>query len=102
MNAGRLRDIITVEQRSQSQDSFGQPLEVWTTVLSDYAEVKQLSGREFFSDAATKAAIDTRIIMRYRSGIEPKQRIRFESKILDIEMVIVDQKKTQLEIMCKA
>lgn len=101
MNAGRLRDVITIQEQSGSQDSFGEPQPVWTIVATDRAEVKQLSGREFFNDARVAADIDTRVVMRYRDGIKAKQRVVCGARVLDIQSVIMDQKKTQLELLCK-
>lgn len=101
MNAGRLRDVVTIQEQSGSQDSFGEPAATWTDVFSDYAEVKQLTGREFFNDARVAADVDTRVVIRYRDGIKAKQRVLCGTRILDIQSVVMDQKKTQCELLCK-
>lgn len=101
MQAGKLRDRITVEERSQTQDDFGAPLNTWTALFEDWAGIEELSGREYFSDARIAADVDTRITMRYRDGITPVHRIVHEDHIYDIKHVIRDPRKTQLELMCK-
>lgn len=101
MNAGRLRDVVTIQEQSGSQDSYGEPAATWTDVFSDYAEVKQLTGREFFNDARVAADVDTRVVIRYRDGIKARQRVVCGTRVLDIQSVVMDQKKTQLELLCK-
>lgn len=101
MNAGRLRDFIKVQQRSETQDEYGQPVDTWTDLFADYAEVIRLGGREFFSQARVAADVDTRVTIRYRAGIKAKQRIMFEGTTFDIQSVLPDQKRTQVEIYCK-
>lgn len=105
VRAGRLRDVVSVQQRTETQDGWGQPVETWTDVFKDYAEVKQLTGREFFNDARVAADIDTRVVVRYRPGITAKHRVVFHDvdgdRVLDIQSVVKDQKRTTLEILCK-
>jgi len=102
MNAGKLKDRITVQARGQTQDAYGEPLESWTDVLSAWGLVEELRGREYFSDARVAADVDTRVTMRYRSEIAPAQRIVVsDGRVLDIKAPIADAKKTKLEILCK-
>lgn len=101
MNAGRLRDVITIQENRGTTNSQGEVAADWKEILSGFAEVKQLTGREYFNDARVAADIDTRVVMRYQQGIKPKQRILCEGRVLDIQSVIMDQKKTQLELLCK-
>ena len=101
MNAGRLRDFIKVQQRSESQDEYGQPVDTWTDLFADYAEVIRLGGREVFSQARVAADVDTRVTIRWRTGLKAKQRIMFEGTTFDIQSVLPDQKRTLVEIYCK-
>jgi SPP1 family predicted phage head-tail adaptor len=98
--AGNLRDRITVQERSSSLDALGGPTDSWTDKASLWAEVIKLSGRELFQAQSFGSNITTRVRTRYWPGIKAKQRIVFGSEVLDIESVIPDQKKTQLEIIC--
>ncbi len=101
MNAGTLPNLITIQARSTTQDSYGAPVDTWAEIITVFAKVEQIRGREYFSEGRIAADVDTRVVMRYQSGIRPKQRILFESRVLDIQHVIVDQKKTVLEILAK-
>lgn len=101
MNAGTLRDRIAIQVRASGQDSSGQPVDVWTDLVELFANVERLSGREYFIAQSTGADISTRVTTRYYPGIKASDRVMFENKVFDIESVIPDVKKTQLQLMCK-
>lgn len=102
MNAGELRDWITVQGRTSAADpEYGNNVDTWADSFTDYAKVEKLRGREFFADARIAADVNTRVTMRYRDGITNKHRITFEGRVLDIKEVLEDQKHTLLEIYCK-
>lgn len=101
MKAGFLRDRIAIQSRGSGQDSSGQPLETWTDLVELAAAVIRLSGRELLIAQSAGAEINTRVTCRYYPGIKATDRIWFEGKAFDIEAVIPDQRKTQLELSCK-
>ena len=101
MNAGKLRDLVTVQENKGTQNSQGEVISSWSDVLTDYAEVRRMGGREYFSQARVEADVDTHVLMRYRAEIKAKHRIKFESTYFDIQSVIPDQRKTQVELFCK-
>lgn len=52
MRAGRLRKLITIQRRSVTESPSGEPIEVWTTIISrrPAAIWSPQSGQETFSD----------------------------------------------------
>jgi SPP1 family predicted phage head-tail adaptor len=101
MNAGRNREVVTVQKRTQEQDGFGQPIDTWVDFQKLRADVVKLSGREQFLAKQVGADITTRVMTRYCAGVEAAQRILFRDEVLDIESVIPDRLRTTLEILCK-
>lgn len=101
MNAGRNREVITIQARTQSQDGFGQPIDIWTDFQTLRADVMPLSGREAFLAKQVGADITTRIRTRYCPGVKAAQRVLFRDLIFDIESVVPDRLRTTLEIICK-
>lgn len=101
MNAGKLRDLVTVQENKGTPNSQGEVIASWSDVLTDYAEVRRMGGREYFSQARVEADVDTHVLMRYRSEVKVAHRIKFEDTYFDIQSVIPDQRKTQLELFCK-
>lgn len=102
MRAGQLRDRVTLQEVTETRDSFGAVVEAWSDVATVWAEVADLSGREYFDAQQTNAELKTRIRIRYRSGVVPKMRAVFGSRVFDIESVIdPDSRRRELHLMCK-
>lgn len=101
MQAGRNREIITIQTRTQTQDGFGQPVDTWSDFQKLRADVMPLSGTEAFLAKQVGADITTRIKTRYCPGIKAADRVLFRDLVFDIESVVPDRLRTTLEIICK-
>lgn len=55
MRANELRQQITIQVRSNKEDSLGQELLSWTTFANIWAKIEQLSGRELMTANAERA-----------------------------------------------
>lgn len=102
MRAGRLRQRVTIQQKSVARDGYGAETVTWTTLATVWASVEPLRGREFSEMRQTQAAIDTRIRLRFREDIEPQMRASWDGHTYDIEAIIqpaYDRRETQL--MCQ-
>jgi SPP1 family predicted phage head-tail adaptor len=88
----KLRHRVTVQSQVHTQDSgTGEDIVTWTNFLADEpAEVVPLSGREFIQSAAMQAAVDTRMTIRWRSGVLATMRVVFDSQNYQIKAVLPD------------
>lgn len=104
MRAGALRHKVTIEQPTNSQDSMGGLTQTWTTYAIRFAEVKPLSGREFFDAQQYAADVNYRIRLRYddtSKNITPSMRVSWDSRVFDIESVINrDERNKEIILMC--
>ena len=104
MQAGRLRNRITIQQRATTQDSAGEPSNTWTTFATVWASVEPIRGREFFEAQKTSSSVTNRIIIRYSStvaSVAPKMRVNFGSKYYDIEAVLnLEERDKEIHLMC--
>lgn len=102
MRAGKLRHFVTVQARSTTPDTYGEPPQSWSNLHANQpASVEPLSGRELINAQAVQSDVTHRVRMRYVSGIETKHRIMFGSRVLDIRAVRnVDERNTELEMLC--
>lgn len=66
------------------------------------AEVVPLSGREFLAAAAQQSKVSVRITIRYRPGVNHRQRLLHGGQILNIEAVLPDNRSGRewLTLMC--
>ena len=106
MRAGKLRHQVRIEQKTVTQDSFGEPDATWTPYARAWAEVKPMRGREFHEAAIHGNEITTKIVIRYLRGIVPEMRVIYVARdnvthTYNIHSVIeVDSKGRTLELMC--
>jgi SPP1 family predicted phage head-tail adaptor len=103
---GELRHKITIEAVQEVQDENGIILEQWTTFLEEQAQVMPLAGTEAVAARQLDASLDHRIRLRYRAGIRPKMRVRFQEpsgtvRYFDIRSVNNPYYRGEkLELMC--
>lgn len=66
LNPGRLREVVTIQARTVTKDTFGQQSSDWVDVLSDYpAAINGLMGRELLSAQAISAEVSHLIVVRF-------------------------------------
>jgi SPP1 family predicted phage head-tail adaptor len=99
MQAGKLNRRITIQQQATTQDEYGQPVETWTTFAEVWAEIRDMTGKEYFAAQATQNAVQTKITIRYRAGIVPAMRVVHGADVYNIEAVL-GQDKISLLLMC--
>jgi SPP1 family predicted phage head-tail adaptor len=105
MQAGRLRERIAFQRRTESLDGYGEDQGAWTAIVSNWpADVSPLFGREFFASQQTQSDISVRIVCRYSSeisGVTVKDRIQHGATYYDIRSIInVNSRNRELQFMC--
>lgn len=100
MQAGRLNQRVTFEQKSVTRATNGEEVTTWVVLDTVYAEVKQLRGKEFFAAAQMQGTMDHQIRIRYRTDITRDMRAVWRSQTLDIVSIAELGNKDALEIMC--
>jgi SPP1 family predicted phage head-tail adaptor len=106
MQAGRMRDRVTIVNFTTVRSPSGQPVQQWVDGMTVWAEVKGISGRELMASGAMKAEATIRIWLRFRRDITSSSRLRvlsgpFKGMTLSIAGTpIADNKGTRLEILC--
>lgn len=107
MQAGRLRDRITIMKFTSTRDPAGQPVEKWDEVKTVWAEVKGISGHEQLASGTETASATVRVWVRFRRDITAASRLRVETgpfKKATLNVIgppIPDARGVLLEILCK-
>ena len=103
MQAGRLDQRVTIERQSTTPGPLGQPVNVWAPLMTVWAAVDPLVGREYIAAGAMQSQVTTRVRMRYRPGIKATDRVIHDGKTYGIVSVIdVRSQGRELVLMCKA
>ena len=99
MQAGRLNRRCTLQQPGTTTDELGQPIPGWTDVATVWASIVDVSGREYVAAGGLQNSAQTKITIRYRSGIVPSMRVVHGSDAYNVEAVL-GQDRRGLLLMC--
>ena len=103
MRSGQLDQRISVERLVEGYDELGQPINTWLPIITTWAAVEPLVGREYLAAAALVAEVTARIRMRYRPGITAADRVIHDGKVYGITSVAdVHSSRRELVLMCRA
>ena len=87
MRAGMLRHRVVIEQVTEAQNDYGEPVETWAELATVWARKEDLSGRELFAAQQVQSTVTTRFTIRYRSDVQAKQRLSHAGTVYNIESV---------------
>ncbi len=101
MQAGKLRYLVTVQQPTDTPNSFGEPVITWAALVRTHASIEPLSGRELWNAQQVQAQVTHRVRLRYYPGVMAKMRVSYGSRYLNIESVIdPEERHRELELLC--
>ncbi|WP_084999597.1 phage head closure protein [Cronobacter sakazakii] len=93
MQAGKLRHRITLQKPVKKQSpTTGAIINTWEDVATLWADVVDLSVREFVAAQAGQNEVTSRITIRYRQDVTNKHRILYRGRIYNIHGVLADDK----------
>lgn len=102
MRIGPLRHRVQLQTNTPTRDSYGDEVDSWGVTSTVYAQIDPVRGREFFAAGEKHSEINTKITMRYQSGVVPTMRVVHGSDTYDIRAVIdVWGRQRMLELMCR-
>lgn len=105
MQAGRLRQRVTLQEPVTARNGYGEVITTWATVATMWAQVEPLSGREYFDAEHLQSEITHRVRLRaVRRGwtATPAMRVLYGGRDLRIVSVIDwRERHVELHLMCK-
>lgn len=102
MKIGEMRQRITFQQPVKTPDGHKGHTVGWQDMVTCWASVDPLSGREYFYSHQIKAEITHRVKIRYREDITVKMRIKHRDRNLAIESILnLKEKRQIIEILCR-
>lgn len=88
MNIGKLRHRITLQKLHNRPSDYGATVAEWQDVHHVWAEVKPLSGREYFAQAQIQSEVTSQIWLRYLPDVNSTMRVIFNRQVYEIVSVI--------------
>ena len=101
MRAGQLDHYVLIEQPTETTDAYGQAVKSWATYVDAWAGIAPLRGSERILAGQEAAGADTKITMRYVSGVTAKMRVNEDGTLYDIKFVSDVRKQGEMmELLC--
>lgn len=102
MLAGRLRESVTLQDKSVTRDAYGAETISWTTVATVPASAEPLAGREYLAMRQAQADISIRFRIRYLAGVSTSMRVQWRGGYYDIlEVINPRARDRELELLCR-
>ena len=102
MNIGKLRHRITLLRQVNEVNDYGASTQTWKRVATVWADVRPLSGREYFSAQQVQSEVTTQIWLRHIEGIKPTMKVKFGKREFEILSVLNTQERdVSLQLMSK-
>ncbi len=101
MDAGRLRERVTVQQAAESRNALGETVLAWSTYAERWASVEGVSAREALAAGQQDVTITHRVRMRYVSGMTQNMRISWRSRTLHVVSLLEYDNRTEHVAICE-
>lgn len=108
MNAGRLRNRITIQMKSQVADDLG-GLDTWVPFATVWASINALQGKQLYKAQQIVAEATHEIVMRWYpdpnnsalAGPKTNMSVLFNTRLFEIEAVLnPDERTKELHLLC--
>lgn len=102
MRSGNLKRPITIQYDAGSTNTANELIPNWQTFIETRAAVIPLNGKQLMEAQKIESEITTRIIIRYRTGINQNMRVLHGSQKFEIMFIVnVNSENRELHLMCK-
>ncbi len=102
MRAGKLNQRITLQTNTPTRGSDGASLDSWADTVTVWAEKSHQSSREFFAAHKVNSETTDLFIIRYRSSITTKNRVKYGARFYNIiGAPDPDGGQVKLHLLCK-
>jgi len=107
LEAGKLWHEVSIEERADTRDSYGESDPSWSEYLATYAEIINLSGNELLQAQQVNSRITTKVIIRYdetfsaTAGIKAAMRVVFKSRNYGILWINKLSQYSVMELYCE-
>lgn len=99
---GELKHRIALQEQVIVKDELEQEIEIWQEVYKVWAEIKPLSGKEYFKARQTKSEVRVQITIRYKKEVNNQMRVVLDNQVYEIVSVInLEHQNKYLQLLCK-
>lgn len=100
MDAGKLRERVTVQIASGATNTLGETVLTWANSTAVWASVEGVSARESLTQGQQEISITHRVRMRYLPGLTQQMRFSWRSRTLEIVSLLEHGNRSEHEAIC--
>ena len=101
IEAGKLRERVTVEVASGTTNSLGETVLSWATTSAVWASVEGVSAREALDAGQQEVTITHRVRLRYLPGLNQNMRLAWRNRTLNIVSLLEYGNRTEHVAICE-
>jgi SPP1 family predicted phage head-tail adaptor len=101
IDAGKLRDRVTVQIASGSTNALGETVLAWSNSSAVWASVEGVSAREALLAGQNQVSMSHRVRMRYLPGLTHSMRLSWGGRTLEIISLLEHNNHSEHEIICQ-
>ena len=88
MRVGKLRHLGSIEDYTETVNSFGETVKTWSEFSKVWCDIRPLNGNEKYVSAEKHATATHQVIIRYLAGVNPKMRLVARGRTFEITAVL--------------
>lgn len=101
MPAGKLKHRIQIQRSTPTTNPLGESIESWSPLVTVWAYVKAMSGRELISAKQIHAQATHRVDLRFLEGLDSTDRFVFEGRTFNF-LFVDDMEEAGRNMTCLA
>ena len=101
IDAGKLRERVTVQIASGSTNTLGETVLAWADSTAVWASVEGVSAREAMTLGQQETTITHRLRLRYLPGLTQDMRFSWRGRTLEIVSLLEHGNRSEHEAICE-
>lgn len=102
MRAGIIRNRITLQKPVHTRNALQELVTTYADFITVWASIDWGSGRRFLEAAQLNAEVQGVIRIRYREGIKPEWRIKYDDRYFEIVSIAnIQERGREIQLNCK-
>jgi SPP1 family predicted phage head-tail adaptor len=101
IDAGKLRERVTVQVASGTTNTLGETVLAWSDSSAIWASVEGVSAREALLAGQQDTTVTHKVRMRYLPGLTQQMRFSWRSRTLEIISLLEHGHRSEHEAICE-
>lgn len=98
---GRMRERVTIERPEDVQNQFGEATLQWKTLGTVWAQVTNLTARDYFAAQQAGTLATHRVLIRYFADLTTQCRFVWRGRIMEITSISIQEDRREHEVFAK-